>query len=199
MVEHIRRNSEKPTKRRPYLGVRASRNYCAWILEGGYHRSIRRAAQRTDGLRSGTPVRPEVRARGPADLSLLWSRQVKAHGVRRGQTLVEESGAPDDPQRPLAQENARTARSAQGVTKPVKWTRQETLELPGSIDGLWEQCLEEPDRHGIGMVPMASTGCTRRRECCEAQGPHTDRPLQRVPHLAGSGTPRSGRGGLRRV
>jgi hypothetical protein len=35
---------------------------------------------------------------------------------------------------------------------PPEWTRQETLEFPGSVDGPWRRYVHEPDARGIGIV-----------------------------------------------
>lgn len=35
---------------------------------------------------------------------------------------------------------------------PPEWTREETLEFPGSVDGPWTQYVHEPDERGIGTV-----------------------------------------------
>jgi hypothetical protein len=35
---------------------------------------------------------------------------------------------------------------------PPEWTRTETLEFPGSIDGPWKRYLHDPDARGIGTV-----------------------------------------------
>ena len=35
---------------------------------------------------------------------------------------------------------------------PPEWTRTETLEFPGSVDGPWARYVEDPDDRGIGTV-----------------------------------------------
>jgi hypothetical protein len=35
---------------------------------------------------------------------------------------------------------------------PPEWTKTETLEFPGSMDGSWKRYVHEPDTRGIGTV-----------------------------------------------
>ena len=35
---------------------------------------------------------------------------------------------------------------------PPEWTKTETLEFPGSVDGPWARYVVDPDKHGIGTV-----------------------------------------------
>jgi hypothetical protein len=35
---------------------------------------------------------------------------------------------------------------------PPEWTKTETLEFPGSVDGPWKRYVHEPDARGIGTV-----------------------------------------------
>ena len=35
---------------------------------------------------------------------------------------------------------------------PPEWTKTETLEFPGSVDGPWARYVVEPDARGIGTV-----------------------------------------------
>ncbi len=35
---------------------------------------------------------------------------------------------------------------------PPEWTKTETLEFRGSVDGPWKRYVHEPDAHGIGTV-----------------------------------------------
>jgi hypothetical protein len=35
---------------------------------------------------------------------------------------------------------------------PPEWTRTETLEFPGSIDGPWRRYVTDPDARGVGTV-----------------------------------------------
>jgi hypothetical protein len=40
---------------------------------------------------------------------------------------------------------------------PPEWTKTETLEFPGSVDGPWKRYVHEPDARGIGMVRFPRT------------------------------------------
>jgi len=44
-----------------------------------------------------------------------------------------------------------------GWLSPPEWTREETLEFPGSLDGPWGRYVHSPDKNGIGIVRYLRT------------------------------------------
>ncbi|CAN5504720.1 hypothetical protein BH11PLA2_BH11PLA2_03900 [soil metagenome] len=82
---------------------------------------------------------------------------------------------------------------------PPEWTRTETLEFPGSVDGPWKRYVTKPNVQGIGtvkyprLVPEGSPGGG------VAEGPHAHQALQRTPRMASQRPPHAGRSRLCRL
>ena len=67
---------------------------------------------------------------------------------------------------------------------PPEWTKTETLEFPGSIDGPWGRYVVEPDTHGVGTVRWPARRAQGRRLRCELEEANPHESLQPAPCLA---------------
>jgi hypothetical protein len=89
---------------------------------------------------------------------------------------------PTDGQRTVIAEAAATLdRLRNNWLNPREWTREETLEFPGSADGPWARYVEEADQEGIGtarfprLIPK-NEDCERRLAERTLTNLYNDRP-----------------------
>jgi type II restriction/modification system DNA methylase subunit YeeA len=120
---------------------------------------------------------------GDQDFGILQSRLHRVWAFAKGTQVRErESGFRYTPTECFetfpfpsmnASQEARIAEAAaelDGLRRawldPAKWTKEEVLEFPGSVDGPWKRFVHEPDVRGIGTVRWSRT-VPRDAECAK--------------------------------
>ncbi len=68
---------------------------------------------------------------------------------------------------------------------PPEWTKTETLEFPGSIDGPWKRFVHDADARGIGTVRYPRIVPKFATDAVKLKKRHADESLQRNADMAG--------------